>query len=320
MNEIRLPNDSLLLAPKESHPFFEDYFSKHPVKGLTILSLEELEGRFRYQYGEDTLKFVKSLLHGKKTLANLGVQDFVFALSYLTKGDYRSKRLQTLAHFVERLVTQGLFKKLEHPENVLINHPIFLYGYSDVTRFSDLIDPYPRMTVSFLPPLEEEADNKAYLYEDEEKEAAGLINAIAGDLKSGFPAEKIHVLGVNRHTSPLLKELAKVKGIKASFTKKPLQGAADFAYSSYYVKPGEHFYLFDLTEGNYPRYKKLDTYFDEEEKKEIGYPSLASLFRSATSQLVSFLKQKEVRFISVHEGASFDEALLQSGLPLEPIL
>jgi hypothetical protein len=320
MNEIRLPNDSLLLAPKESHPFFEDYFSKHPAKGLTILSFEELEGRFRYQYDEGALKFVKDVLKGQKSIAKLGVKDFVYLLSYLTKGSYRSKRLQTLAVFTERLVMQGLFTKLEHPESVLINHPIFLYGYSDVTRFSNLIDPYPRMTVSFLPPLEEEADNKARLYEDKEKEAAGLINAIAEDLKSGFPAEKIHVLGVSRRVSPLLQELAKVKGIKTSFTKKPLNGAVDFAYASYYVRPGEHFYLFDLTEGNYSRYRKLDTYFDEEEKKEIGYPSLVSLSSSATSQLASFLKKKEACFISVHEGASFDEALLESGLPLEPII
>lgn len=320
MNEIRLPNDSLLLAPEESHPFFKAYFASHPAQGLTILSLEELEARFRYQYGKDAPKFVKAISKGQKPIAGLGVKDFVHLLSYLTKRVYRSKRLQTFALLAERLVIQGLFTKLEHPESVLLNHPIFLYGYSDVTRFSDLIDPYPRMTVSFLPILEEEASNKAYLYEDEEKEAAGLVNAIAEDLKSGFPADKIHVLGVHRHMSALLKELAKVKGFKASFTKKPSKGAVDFAFSSYYVKPGEHFYLFDLTEGNYPRYAKLDAYLSEEEKKEIGYPSLASVSSNRTSQLVSFIKRKEVRFISVHEGASFDSALLKSGLPLEPII
>lgn len=320
MNEIRLPNDSLLLAPKESHPFFKDYFASRPLKGLTILSLDELEGRFRYKYGEEALKFLSSYVKDHRSLTSLPVASFAYALSYLTKGSYQSKRLQNLADLANRLFLQGLFTKLEHPESVLVNHPIFLYGYSDVTRFSDLIDPYPRMTVSFLPPLEEEASNKALLYEDEEKEAAGLINAIADDLKSGFPAEKIHVLGASHRTSSLLKELVKVKGFKASFTKKKVMGAVDFAYSSYYVKLGEHFYLYDLTEGLYPRYEKIDTFFSEDEKKEIGYPSLASLSSRARNQLISLLKQPEVRFISVHEGASFDEALLKSDLPLEPII
>jgi len=130
-------NHSLIVCPSESKDLFLGFRAKEPLKDFTLLTIEEVEDLFSYGYDD---RAIVSLL--KKGHGYALAKEELRWLSHLRGSSFVSIKLKQLAAWRDELVGEGLLYEAVVPERTL-SRQLYVYGYADATRLSNLIDPFP---------------------------------------------------------------------------------------------------------------------------------------------------------------------------------
>jgi hypothetical protein len=215
MDEKSFPNHALVVCPPEADDLFLAFKREHPLKDFALYSLEDLEGLFAYEYDDRALAYLLKKGHGYSL-----AKDELKWLSKLTASSYKAKKLQGLAQLRDELIKEGFLYQEVAPERTIVGHPVLFYGYADMTRFSNLIDPLPRLSVSplFLA-SEKVGERTVYAYEDIYGELRRLFNEICHDIDNGTKPDDIYIVGADSSYYGPLKDFARYYGVAVELPK-----------------------------------------------------------------------------------------------------
>lgn len=215
MDEKSFPNHALVVCPPEADDLFLAFKREHPLKDFALYSLEDLEDLFAYEYDDRALAYLLKKGHGYSL-----AKDELKWLSKLTASSYKAKKLQDLAQLRDELIKEGFLYQEVAPERTIVGHPVLFYGYADMTRFSNLIDPLPRLSVSplFLA-SEKVGERTVYAYEDIYGELRRLFNEICHDIDNGTKPDDIYIVGADSSYYGPLKDFARYYGVAVELPK-----------------------------------------------------------------------------------------------------
>lgn len=208
MNVNSFANHSLIVCPSESKDLFLALRAKDPLKDFSLFTIEELEDLFAYGYDDRALAYLLKKGHGYA----LSKEELRW-LSRLHGSSFVSPKLRQLAAMRDELLERGLLYAAVAPERTF-SRQIYVYGYADATRLSNLIDPFPDMNVLYLPDsLSPVARRTVYSYEDLATELRRLFNEICHDIEAGTKPDDIYLLGADSSYYGPLKDFAKGYGL-----------------------------------------------------------------------------------------------------------
>jgi len=201
-------NHSLIICPAESKNLFLSFRQSDPLKDFSLLTIEELEDLFAYGYDDRALVYLLRKGHGYSL-----AKDELRWLSRLRGSSFASPKLRHLAAWRDELVEQGFLYAAVAPERTLARQ-IYVYGYADATRLSNLIDPFPDMNVLYLQGTSNAVSHRVvYSYEDLPTELRRLFNEICHDIESGVKPDDVYIFGADSSYYGPLQDFAKAYGL-----------------------------------------------------------------------------------------------------------
>lgn len=195
---------ALIIAPREYHRFYLSLRASHPEWDFSLLTLEEVDNLFSYQY--DARALVALLRNGDNYEL---CQDELRAFASPFFENAKSSKLLSLREKRRSLIEKGLLYLFPHPGLSLLNKNILVAGYQDGLELSRIIDPLPEVSIGF-----EVGENQLLpapdlvKFSDPYEELHYVFNLIANDLQSGTSPDDIYLLGAGEEYDDLIAEFS----------------------------------------------------------------------------------------------------------------
>lgn len=213
----KLYEDAIIIAPRPLWQFFYEYRRQYPEVSFSLLTMEEVEKRFLYQYDDRALRH---LLEKGYPLSS--AKDLLKVLSYFKKEkDYQNERLKQWKLIFLEMEEKGLLYRYAYPEKEFAHHKIVVHGYRDGQTLSKALQDVPDLAISYDSPYpikEQLPEVRAFASEYAELHYA--CNKIASMLDNGIDPEDICLLRLSEDDEFTLPRLASSYGFDVDFSPK----------------------------------------------------------------------------------------------------
>lgn len=215
MDRKKLYENSIIIAPKELHPYLLEYRSAFPEADLSFQSLGDLEGLFLYHY--DARAIMRLCVDEKFTYGY--AKDVLGTIIHFKAGvTYKSPKLNSLKPIFEKLLNEGLLYSTPNPEMSLKGKNVVISGYHSATRIYNAWRDVPNVSSLFDTPLYEEKKFPEVLqFEDLYGECHYVVNKIANLIAQGVEPSSIYLRGYQEEYHLTLSLLSDEYGFTIDF-------------------------------------------------------------------------------------------------------
>ena len=197
-------DNSVLVIPNNIKNKVLDILNKQDnLYDIKIISLDELEGCFLYQYDNEAIYYLMDKYHFKYDVAITYLDN----IKYIDDTNYNIKKIDELLSLKKELLENKLLFKDDSLRRIIKNRKIKIFGYDFLSSFDKKV--LSNCQYEFIEKKKETYNHKIYNLETIEDEIEFVASKIIDLINSGISIDKIKLANVNNDYVDIVRDIFK---------------------------------------------------------------------------------------------------------------